>query len=124
MSAPVFLHEHDEFPAALGIVAAERSRFATTLPPVMRPHVQLEVGSARVTPGEPRRITSWLHHLVEDQGRLGNEFIANVRHFEDAHHIIEMLGGMFWGPRVPVAVCADSIRGFLTELSRVAPPTA
>lgn len=24
MSAPVFLHEHDEFPAALGIVSAER----------------------------------------------------------------------------------------------------
>lgn len=48
------------------------------LPEVMRPHVQLEVGSARITPGEPRFLTSWLHEFVDTQGRLGSEFIANL----------------------------------------------
>jgi hypothetical protein len=53
-------------------------RSAGALPAVMRPYVQLEVGSARITPGEPRPLTSWLHELVEEQGRLGIDFIANL----------------------------------------------
>lgn len=53
-------------------------RSAGALPDVMRPYVQLEVGSARITPGEPRFLTSWLHEFVETRGRLGNEFIANL----------------------------------------------
>ena len=53
-------------------------RSAGTLPAVMRPYVQLEVGSARIRPGQPRPLTSWLHELVEEQGRLGTDFIANL----------------------------------------------
>lgn len=53
-------------------------RSAGVLPAVMRPHVQLGVGSARVTPGAPRPLTSWLHEFVDGQGRLGTEFIPNL----------------------------------------------
>lgn len=36
------------------------------LPPVMRPFVQLEIGSARVTPGREVKISSWVYdHAVE-----------------------------------------------------------
>ena len=41
-----------------------RSCFPGRLPPGVRPFVQIEVGSARVTPGEERAITSWVHEYL------------------------------------------------------------
>jgi len=55
-----------------------QKRSAGALPAAMRPYVQLEVGSARITPGEPRLLTSWVHEFVDSQGRLGTEFTANL----------------------------------------------
>jgi hypothetical protein len=39
-------------------------QFQRELPEDMRPFVQLEVGSARVNPGERRPITSWIHEFA------------------------------------------------------------
>jgi hypothetical protein len=48
------------------------------LPKGIRPFVQLEVGSARVTPGEGRAITSWIHdHLSTEATDLAATFKAN-----------------------------------------------
>jgi len=54
------------------------SSFSGRLPPAMRPFVQLEIGSARVTPGEERRLSSWVHdHLDTSAGDLDTEFADN-----------------------------------------------
>ena len=39
-------------------------QFQQGLPADMRPFVQVEIGSARVNPGEHREITSWIHDFV------------------------------------------------------------
>ncbi len=39
-------------------------QFQQQLPVDMRPFVQVEVGSARVNPGEHRQMTSWIHDFV------------------------------------------------------------
>jgi hypothetical protein len=49
------------------------------LPESIKPFVQLEVGSARVTPGEERLITSWVHEHVAESVRGGIEIIADHR---------------------------------------------
>jgi hypothetical protein len=54
------------------------SRAVDSLPGKLRPFVQLEVGSARVTPGEEREITSWVHaHLAEELPGLAAMFAPN-----------------------------------------------
>lgn len=51
------------------------SRARGALPEGMRPFVQVEVGSARVTPGEVRPISSWIHdHLVNETPDLSTGF--------------------------------------------------
>jgi hypothetical protein len=53
-------------------------RSGGALPGGMRPFVQLEVGSARVTPGEGRPITSWIHEHVHDaHPERASEFLDN-----------------------------------------------
>jgi hypothetical protein len=47
------------------------STAAGALPEGIRPFVQLEVGSARVTPGEDRAITSWIHDHLEGEATGG-----------------------------------------------------
>lgn len=64
-SVEELVHERDSAWRSAAYAVYYRSRFARDLPAVIRPFVQLEVGSARVTPGEERPITSWVHdHLV------------------------------------------------------------
>lgn len=47
------------------------SRASDALPEGVRPFVQLEVGSARVTPVEDRAISSWVHdHLAEESSAV------------------------------------------------------
>jgi hypothetical protein len=41
-----------------------RGRFTGALPESVRPFVQLEVGSARVTPGVEKSISSWVHEYL------------------------------------------------------------
>lgn len=43
------------------------SQLAGQLPPAVRPFVQLEVGSARVTPGSIRPMTSWVHDYLKSE---------------------------------------------------------
>lgn len=43
------------------------SRASDRLPDMIRPFVQLEVGAARVTPGEDRPISSWIHDHLADE---------------------------------------------------------
>ena len=53
-------------------------RATGTLPAEVRPFVQLEVGSARVTPGEDRAIISWIHdHLSAESPNLAATFRSN-----------------------------------------------
>ena len=53
-------------------------RAADVLPEGIRPFVQLEVGSARVTPGAERPITSWVHdHLGRETTGLDSKYIDN-----------------------------------------------
>ena len=54
------------------------SRAADSLPKGIRPFVQLEVGSARVTPREERPISSWIHdHLFAEATDLAGTFTEN-----------------------------------------------
>lgn len=54
------------------------SRFAAHLPVGVRPFIQLEVGSARVTPCEDRTITSWIHdHLFAQTSDVASGFFDN-----------------------------------------------
>ncbi len=53
-------------------------RVADVLPEGVRPFVQLEVGSARVTPGAERPISSWVHdHLGRETAGLDSKYIDN-----------------------------------------------
>lgn len=54
------------------------SSFSRRLPKTMLPFVQLEMGSARVTPGEEKRLSSWIHdHLDTPGGDLDTAFVDN-----------------------------------------------
>lgn len=54
------------------------NRAGDSLPEGVRPFVQLEVGSARVTPGEDRPISSWIHdHLFAEAIDLAATFTEN-----------------------------------------------
>ena len=54
------------------------SQASDALPEGVRPFVQLEVGSARVTPAEDRAISSWVHdHLAEELSEMAAELTDN-----------------------------------------------
>lgn len=175
---------------------------ADALPEMIRPFVQLEIGSARVTPGEERFISSWVHDAVNRQPEIAATLIDNrpvavhcvlptvtllekieaisrrysrpealpgsfVRHYEDAERILaglpshdrvgleqiltEMMDAgdirywpgpddpafdpdknperwiaveaawsaiesLFWGPRVPLTRCAQSMKELVAEI--------
>ena len=195
--------EDDEHSKIVAFGLRYPSRRRLELPASVRATVRLEVGMARVTPGEERALTSWVHQYMEGSARdMSGRFVRNrpaaihcvrpevtllekvealgrryggtreagafVRHYEDVVRILGfpdlfpldrlrgLLGDMmetkdvrnwpvedhpafvpeadperwrqveqawraaaplFWGARVPVAVCASRIREFLREMA-------
>lgn len=70
--------ERDEHSRSVAFELRYPSRRKLELPAAVRAFVQLEVGVARVTPGEDRALTSWVHlHLEESAPQLASEFVRN-----------------------------------------------
>lgn len=80
MTEKAFIHDHLRSRAWRGAVFAVRypGRASDPLPDGIHPFIQLEVGSARVTPGEERSISSWVHdHLAEEASEVAVGLVEN-----------------------------------------------
>lgn len=62
-----------------------------SLPPVLRPFVLLEVGSARVTPSVPRDMTSFVHEHLERAGQLAGFVDNRPRAVRCVHPLVTLL---------------------------------
>lgn len=72
------LHEHSEGWERASYAISYPSGVRARLPVAVRPFVLLELGVARVTPGEDRVLTSWVHEHVEaSTPGLASELVWN-----------------------------------------------
>lgn len=67
------------------------SAHRASLPPVLRPFVLLEVGSARVTPSVARDMTSFVHEHLERAGQLGGFVDNRPRAVRCVHPLVTLL---------------------------------
>lgn len=74
----VGLHENSELWDKASFAVRYRTSSLAQLPAAVRPFVLLELGVARVTPGEDRALTSWVHdHVEASTPELGANLVQN-----------------------------------------------